>query len=96
VLDERESSPRLLIHEWQTHTCSNALLQCKVFKSMASLLEINDECSELVEELALQRFGKKVVNHFFRGTAFDRKFIHVDAVGDEIESAIEMLGSLAA
>jgi hypothetical protein len=59
-----------------------------------SLLQAFDKCSELEEELALQKFGKKVADHFFCETAFNRKFIHVDSVGDETELAIEMLGSL--
>jgi hypothetical protein len=65
--------------------------------SLASLLQVHDECSKLVEELALQGFGEEVADHFFRGTMFYYgKSIHIDAVGDEIESATEMLGSLAA
>jgi hypothetical protein len=52
--------------------------------------------SELAEELSLQGFSKEVSDHLVRGTMLDGKMFHVDAVGDEAESATEMLGLLAA
>ena len=47
-------------------------------------------------KLSLQGFSKEVSNHLFRWTMFDGQVLHVDAVSDEIESAVEMLGSLTA
>ena len=61
-----------------------------------SLLQIHDECSELVEELSLEGFGKEVSDHLFRWTIFNGEILHIDAIGDKIEATFEMLGSLAA
>ena len=44
----------------------------------------------------MQRLGVKISNHLFGRTILDREFIRIDAVGDEIEAAVEMFGSLAA
>ena len=59
-----------------------------------SLLQVHNRCSELVEELALKGFSEEISDHLFCGTILDRKIVVVDAVGDEVESAIEMLGSV--
>ena len=44
----------------------------------------------------MQRLGVKISDHLFGRTILDREFIGIDAVGDEIEAAVEMFGSLAA
>ncbi len=52
--------------------------------------------SEFVEKLALQRLSEIVTDHLFRGTILNGEFIVVDSVSDEVESAVEVFGSLAA
>ena len=44
----------------------------------------------------MKGFREEISDHLFCRTILDRKIVVVDAVGDEVESAIEMLGSLAA
>jgi hypothetical protein len=61
-----------------------------------SCLQVHNETSEFVEEFALQGFSKEVTDHFLSGTVFNRQFVLVDAVSDEVESTIEMFSSLAA
>ena len=62
-----------------------------------SLLQIHDDCSELVEELSLKGFGKEVSDHLFRWSILDGDILHtIDAVGDKIKLAVEMRDSLAA
>jgi hypothetical protein len=61
-----------------------------------SCLQVHNDTSEFVEEFALQGLSKEVTDHFLSGTLFNRQFILVDAVSDEVESTIEMFSSLAA
>ena len=61
-----------------------------------SLLQVHDESTEFVEELALEGFSEEIADHLFCGTILNREISNVDAVGDEIETAIEVLGALAA
>jgi hypothetical protein len=82
------------IQSWIKGRLSNTLLQCEVIGE--SHLQVHNETSEFVEEFALQGFGKEITNHFFGGTVFNRQFVLVDAVSDEVESTIEMFSSLAA
>ena len=44
----------------------------------------------------MQRLGVKISDHLFSRTILDREFMRIDAVGDEIEAAVEMFGSFAA
>ena len=52
-----------------------------------SLFQIHDECSE---------FGKEVSGYLFRLAILHREILHIDVVGDKVESTVEMFGSLAA
>jgi hypothetical protein len=61
-----------------------------------SCLQVHNETLEFVEEFALQGFSKEFTDHFLSGTVFNRQFVLVDAVSDEVESTIEMFSSLAA
>ena len=44
----------------------------------------------------MKGFGKEVSDHLFRWTILDGEILHIDAVGNEVKSTIEVLGSLAA
>ena len=59
-------------------------------------LGVHDEGTKLVEEFTLQRLGKKIANHFTCRAVLNREFLAVDAVGDEVVSAVEMLSEFAA
>jgi hypothetical protein len=61
-----------------------------------SCLQVHNETSEFVEEFALQGFSKEVTNHFLSGTVFNRQFVLVDVVSDDVESSIEMFIYLTA
>jgi hypothetical protein len=61
-----------------------------------SCLQVHNETSEFVEEFALQGFSKEVTNHFLSGTVFNRQFVLVDVVSDDVELSIEMFIYLAA
>ena len=61
-----------------------------------SLLQVHNQSTEFAEELALKGFGEEIADHLFRGTTLNREISNVNAVGDEIETAIEVLGALAA
>ena len=61
-----------------------------------SLLQVHDELAKLVKKFALQRFGEEVTDHFSSRAAFDGEFLLPDTVSNEVETTVEMFGSLAA
>jgi hypothetical protein len=61
-----------------------------------SLLHVHDETLKLVKEFALQEFCKEIANHLFQGTILNGEFVVLYAIGDEIESTMNVFGSLAA
>ena len=60
------------------------------------MLQFHDYLLEPIDKLALQWFSEEITNHLLRGTVCNGEFIVVDAVGDKIESAVEMFGAFAA
>ena len=65
---------------------------CDAKCSRASLLQVHDESLELAEELSLQGLGEEVSDHLFSWWVLEGKIFPADVVGDEAESAIEVLG----
>jgi hypothetical protein len=57
---------------------------------------VKDEFAKLVEKFALQGFSEEVADHLFSGTILNREFTGVDAVGDEIETTVEVFSLFAA
>ena len=77
------------MNDCPTHSCDET---CR----WESVLQVHDEFAKLVEKFALQGFGEEISDHLFSRTIVDREFIGIDAVGDEVETTVEMFGSLAA
>ena len=64
--------------------------------SRASLLQLHGESSELVKELSFWGFGDKTSDHLLRWTILDQRIFHINAIGDEVKSEMDVFGSLAA
>ena len=77
------------IDDYPTHSCDETCRQ-------ESIWQVKDEFAKLVEEFALQRFGKVITDHLFSRTILDREFAGVDPIGDKVETTIKMFCPFAA
>ncbi len=51
--------------------------------ALGSLLGVHNKLAELIKELALERFGEEVTNHFTSRAILHGELLAVDTVGNE-------------